>query len=643
MKVKLLFTLIVLFGFGVSSWAQENKETEWIKVYFNMPGDSSVMQGVNISNDSWDLISTLENLIDSADFSVDLAIYDIEEMRVAEALARAKARGVRVRIVTDNHNRTDAGILDEKIWEAFRKADITSIDDDGDVYLPNGEILDNDLVNDGADMHHKFAVIDALSENKNDDYVWTGSTNLTYTGAYNTNNTIVIKDAEVAAVYLEEFEQMWGSDNEKPNPDRALFHKDKRDVSAHIFNVNGIKIEIYFAPINRDGTKPSVSDRIVEVINQEAQSDIRFQAFAITPNIPISKAIWNKSIDTSIQLEGIIDPGFFSRYRNTGAIWGSPEAQLGNRLILPARETRKLHSKLIIVDVNEETPDDEAVIIAGSYNFSNNAELSNDENTIIIFSDEIANQYYQNFKGVMSRAKGKSFGPSPKIDPEKFYEVYAVRDGAEFEIEIVPGFGYPVQLLGVEVPSIYAGEDSAYYFSGASASYLKNLLEGRRVRVFDYDGGEAYSAYNRFFAYVEIDIDGRTSSLNKEMLINGFGIYSEDFKQNEDSVKAFKNYEKIAKDNKRAIWKQESKIGTKVLRAKEIETGSAIEVVYPININTADQATLQLLPGIGKTYASRIIEYRLENKGFSSIEDLLKIKGIGAKRLARIRPLITLY
>ncbi|HCT54734.1 MAG TPA: hypothetical protein DF712_20000, partial [Balneola sp.] len=156
--------------------------------------------------------------------------------------------------------------------------------------------------------------------------------------------------------------------------------------------------------------------------------------------------------------------------------------------------------------------------------------------------------------------------------PEKFYEVYAVRDGAEFEIEIVPGFGYPVQLLGVEVPSIYAGEDSAYYFSGASASYLKNLLEGRRVRVFDYDGGEAYSAYNRFFAYVEIDIDGRTSSLNKEMLINGFGIYSEDFKQNEDSVKAFKNYEKIAKDNKRAIWKQESKIGTKVLRAKEIET-----------------------------------------------------------------------
>jgi competence ComEA-like helix-hairpin-helix protein len=643
MKVKLLITLIALFIFNGFVNAQENASNEWIKVYFNMPGDPSVKTGENKSNDSWDLISTLESLIDSAKYSVDLSIYDLEEMRVARALSRAKERGVRVRIVTDNHNRTDAGLLDVEIWETLRNAGITSIDDDGDVYLPNGEILDNDLINDGADMHNKFAIIDALSEEINDDYVWTGSTNLTYTGAYNTNNTIVIKDSEVAAVYLEEFEQMWGSNTEIPNPERAVFHKDKKDVSEHIFDVGGIKIEVYFAPINRDNTKPSVSERIVEVINQETQSDIRFQAFAITPNIPISRAIWDKSIDVNIQLEGVIDPGFFSRYRNTGAIWGSPEAQLGNRLILPARETRKLHSKLIIIDVNDPSPEDEAVVIAGSYNFSNNAEQSNDENTLIIYSDEIANQYYQNFKEVINRAKGLSYGPSPSTDPEKWYDVYAVRDGAEFEIEIVPGFGYPVQLLGVDVPSIYAGSDSAYYFSGAATNYLKNLLEGRNVRVYDYDGSEAYSAYNRLFAYVDIDKEGEVHSLNKEMLINGFSVYSEDFKQNADSIMAFKEYEEVARVNNTAIWKNESKIGTKVLRSKEVETGSAVEVVYPININTADQATLQLLPGIGKTYASRIIDYRLENNGFSSIEELLKIKGIGSKRLARIRPLVTIY
>lgn len=642
MKANHLLAIVAVFLTSQVSVAQETSQDEWIEVYFNMPGDHSVAFEGNQNNSSWDLISTLEGLIDSSKYSVDLCIYDLEEMRVAEALVRAKQRGVRVRLITDNHNRTDGGKLDELIWQKLREGGIVSIDDDGDVYLANGEILDNDLVNDGADMHNKFAIIDALSENKGDDFVWSGSTNLTYTGSYNTNNTLIIKDHDVARIYLEEFEQMWGSDNETPNPQRARFHKDKKDVSEHIFDVGGTTIEVYFAPINRDDTKPSVSDRIVEIINSETHSDIRFQAFAITPTIPISKAIWGVSINTDIQLEGVIDPGFFSRYTNTGAIWGSPEAQLGNRMILPARETRKLHSKLILIDVNEPSPNDKAVVVAGSYNFSNNAELSNDENTIIIYSDEIGNQFYQNFKGVMNRAQGKSYGPSPKVDPNRWYDVYAIRDGAEFEIEIVPGFGYPVQLLGVEVPSIYAGGDSAYYFSGAATSYLRNLLEGRRVKVFDYDGGAPYSAYNRFFSYVTLDVEGKEVSLNKEMLVNGFGTYSGSFKQNDDSVKAFRDYESLAKEQKNAIWKKESKIGTKVLRSKEVDDGSAIEVVYPININVADQATLQLLPGIGKTYAARIVDYRLQNKGFSSIEELLKIKGIGEKRLARIRPLISI-
>lgn len=622
--------------------AQQALPEEWIKVYFNMPGDTSVMHPGNKENSSWDLLGTLEELIDSANYSVDLNIYDLEHIRIADALARAAARGVRVRVVTDNHNRTDGGELDEIIWARLREAGIYSIDDDGDVYHPDGTIEDNDLVNDGADMHNKFAVIDALSEDPNDDYVWTGSTNLTYTGGYNTNNTIVIKDTDVARVYLEEFEQMWGSNTSKPNPRKARFHKDKKDVSQHIFDVGGTKIEIYFAPINRDRSKPSVSDRIVEIIKNETQYDIRFQAFAITPNIPISEAIWEISSNPEIQLEGVIDPGFFSRYRNTGDIWGSPEAQLGNRMIVPAREVRKLHSKLIIIDVNEPTPEDIAIVIAGSYNFSNNAELSNDENTVIIHSDKIANQYYQNFSGVMNRALGKSYGPAPEVDPNKWYDVYAIRDGAQFEIEIVPGFGYPVQLLGVDVPSIYAGGDSADYFSGTATNYARNLLEGRKVKVFDYDGGAPFSAYNRFFAYVTLDKEGNHVSLNKEMLINGFGVYNKSFRQNVDSISAFKNYEEVAWLSGKALWKKPDKIGTKVLRAEEISDGSAIEVVYPININTADQAMLELLPGIGPTYAKRMVEYRAQNNGFSAIEELLNIKGIGEKRLAKIRPLITI-
>lgn len=60
-----------------------------------------------------------------------------------------------------------------------------------------------------------------------------------------------------------------------------------------------------------------------------------------------------------------------------------------------------------------------------------------------------------------------------------------------------------------------------------------------------------------------------------------------------------------------------------------------------ININSAPKAELLRLPGIGESYAARIVEYRQKSGPFASIEDLLKVRGIGPKRLRRIRPFVT--
>jgi competence protein ComEA len=59
-----------------------------------------------------------------------------------------------------------------------------------------------------------------------------------------------------------------------------------------------------------------------------------------------------------------------------------------------------------------------------------------------------------------------------------------------------------------------------------------------------------------------------------------------------------------------------------------------------IDLNTATTAQLIQLPGIGPSYAERIIAYRTEHGSFKTVDELENVKGIGKKRLEQIRPFI---
>jgi competence protein ComEA len=61
----------------------------------------------------------------------------------------------------------------------------------------------------------------------------------------------------------------------------------------------------------------------------------------------------------------------------------------------------------------------------------------------------------------------------------------------------------------------------------------------------------------------------------------------------------------------------------------------------PVNLNSATAEQLDTLDGVGPATAQKILEYRTQHGGFSSVDDLDQIAGIGPKKLAALKPQVT--
>ena len=285
--------------------------------------------------------------IESAQHSIDLAIYNITNEAIGDALLAASRRGVKVRMVMENKN------MDGVVPQGLAAGGIPIQEDDRD-----------------ALMHNKFMVIDGLD-------VWTGSANYTYNGLSSDNNNLVhIRSSRLAENYSTEFEEMFstnrfGSDSPANTPNPQL-------------SVDGVLLESYFSP--DDG----VLEHLVALVN-EADTSITIMAFSFTSD-ELSAAVQDKA-RKGVSVQIVMDEQ--QAKSNQG---GEYENLLQSGLdVRIDGNSGQMHHKVIIIDGD--------TVSFGSYNFSNSAERRNDENVIIAHDPILAGAFMAEFDRIYAEAQ----------------------------------------------------------------------------------------------------------------------------------------------------------------------------------------------------------------------------------------------
>lgn len=320
---------------------------DYIRVYFTVPEHPDDPAAHNGGIDLY-----LASLIDVAQQSVDVAAYKLNLQTVAEALIRAHERGVAVRLVTDESN------ADEEAISWLRQAGIPV------VARPESS---------GGIMHNKFVVVDGQ-------WVWTGSWNLTHNCTYrNNNNAVLIASPSLAEDYRTEFEEIFAGQFGPFSPADTPYPR----VAIEANGAEVAWIEVYFAP------EDEAAQHIVEAIST-AQSSVRFMAFQFTSE-PIADALIER-MERGVSVEGVVEArsveseySQYDRLLDHGVqVWAD-----GNPYLL--------HHKVIIID--------DHTVILGSYNFSANAEESNDENVLIAHDPRVAAAFIAEYDRVLQQAQ----------------------------------------------------------------------------------------------------------------------------------------------------------------------------------------------------------------------------------------------
>ena len=311
-----------------------------------------------------DLERAIIDFIDLSEHTLDIAVQEIDNPRIAAAIDRAARRKrpgtdkfIKVRLVTEGDY-----LKEKKPVDPPDKVVSLDTNRDSFVTLLRGAV-DAKIDFNPKIFHHKFIIRDRGEARE---AVLTGSTNFTTTGTHrNLNHVVIFHDIGVAAAYQSEFDQLrdgiFGARSPKLTSTNPL-----------TLDIEGSQVQIMFSPDNN----PEL--RIVNEI-LKAQTSAYFMMFTFAQSTTIDDALITKLQGGNFEVVGVLDGG------QSAHKW-SPHKTLLNEGAKLRRETLpnngKLHHKLIVLD--------DHTVIGGSFNYTGPANHYNDENLFLVRDPNLA-------------------------------------------------------------------------------------------------------------------------------------------------------------------------------------------------------------------------------------------------------------
>lgn len=400
-----------------------------LRVYFNHARSNSYVEPYRQQKRSGDdLEQAIVDTITTAKSTLDVAVQQLHLPKIAKALADRQKAGVKVRVILENtYSRPGSNFTPDEVakltdWERERYNEFRLlVDINRDGQLSREEINQRDaliilqnagipIIDDTADgskgsglMHHKFVVVD-------DRRLIVTSANFTTSDIHgdfshpsslgNANNLLQIESPELAHLFTEEFNLMWG-DGPKGKLD-SKFGVEKPFRAPRQVIVGNTIVKVKFSPDSSTIPWSNTSNGFIgETLNSSTKS-VSMALFVFSEQ-GLANILERKN-ESGVQIRALIDPDFAYRsysealdmmgvalpnnckYEVDNRPWRNPIATVGVPLLLKGD---LLHHKFAVMD--GET------VITGSHNWSAAANKNNDETVLLIDSSIVAAHFAREF------------------------------------------------------------------------------------------------------------------------------------------------------------------------------------------------------------------------------------------------------